>query len=286
MIARTLLVAFLLANQGRPVDPVTELAAVRNLYSAASFEDALARLTRIGPASSLQDEIDTYRALCLLALNRTPEAETVVEQILHRNPRYLPDETEVSPRLVTVFRTVRARLLPSIAKDLYASARSSFDGGRYDAASTQLHDLLAVIGGATDPAVADMKLLAEGFLKLTEAARAGVPISGSPMPTPAEPKPPIFSFADRGVWGPVEILRTVPQRASPKGTQPAIYQGLIEVVINERGRVESATMRRSIDPTFDAQLVAATAAWRFQPATRDGQPVKYRRSYEIIGYSR
>jgi len=59
-----------------------------------------------------------------------------------------------------------------------------------------------------------------------------------------------------------------------------------DVVIDEAGRVESATIRRSISAPFDAELLASTEKWRFQPATRNGQPVKYRRSYEVIGHSR
>ena len=296
MLARSLLIAFMLVTQVRPADPVTELAAVRNLYAAASFEEALGRLARLGPVPSLQDEVDTYRALCLLALNRGPEAERIVEQVLRRNPRYLPDEAEVSPRLVIVFRNVRTRMMPALAKELYASARRNFDDRRYEIASTQLHDLLTMVSGSTDPAVTDVKLLAEGFLKLTETARAGANASAGTnvSPTPPLPPPlgtlppsgPIYTFADRDVWGPVEILRHVPTWTAPRGTPPAIYQGLIEVVINELGHVESASIRRSIDKAFDAELIAATAAWRFQPATRNGQPVKYRRSYEIIGSSR
>jgi TonB family protein len=67
---------------------------------------------------------------------------------------------------------------------------------------------------------------------------------------------------------------------------PALYQGLVEIVIDEQGRVESACMRQPISATFDAEVLAYTDKWRFQPASKAGVAVKYRRSYEIIGHSR
>ena len=54
-----------------------------------------------------------------------------------------------------------------------------------------------------------------------------------------------------------------------------------QVVIDENGLVESAVlavyptdMRQAVSGTM---LLAAAKAWRFTPATKDGQPVKFRR---------
>ena len=95
--------------QARP-DPAAELAAVRTLYGAASFDEALARLSKAKLPAALLDQADTYRALCLLALGRSLEAERTIELLVRRNPAYLPDEADVSPKLVQVFRSVRARV--------------------------------------------------------------------------------------------------------------------------------------------------------------------------------
>ena len=277
----------LMSPQAKPVDPAAELAAVRTLYGAASFDEALARLSRFKPPDALQDQADTYRALCLLGLGRTREAEDVVEQLLQRNPKYLPDEGDVSPKLVLVFRSVRARLLPGAAKALYVTARTTYDANDFPLASTQFQELLLMIGDATDGGLADLKILAEGFQKLADAARSNAPGSpASPGAVNSMAKSPIYSILDRDVVAPVEITRMVPTMVTPKGAQPGLYQGLIEVIINENGRVESATVKRSITAAFDAELLAAAETWRFQPATRNAQPVKYRRAYEIIGHSR
>jgi len=277
--------------QPRPADPAAELAAVRQLYSAASFEEALARLSRAKLTEPLQDQGDTYKALCLLALGRSAEAERVIEQLLRRNPAYLPDEADVSPKLVQVFRAVRTRVLPETARGLYNAARASYDKGNFEQASKQMGELLTVIGNTNDGSLADLKLLGEGFQKLANAAKPTPPpgTGGTPPAPPtatAATKGPVYSILDRDVVAPVEISRVVPTMTTPKGTSPRLYQGLMEVIIDENGRVESATVRRAIDPTFDKELLAAAAKWRFQPASRAAKPVKYRRAYEIIGHSR
>lgn len=293
MMAVLLLVAAL-GVQDQRSDPQADFAAARTLYATAAYEDALERLGRIRDAGELRDQVDTYKALCLLALGRARESERVLEQILTRNPQYVPDEESVSPRLLVLFRTVRARILPPAARSLYATARASYDDGKFDIAAAQLRELLAILNAdESDSLLTDLKLLAEEFLRLAEG-NAGTSSrtveSGSAVerraPRVAPSNGPVYSMLDKGIAAPVEITRPVPIWTAPPGMQRALYQGLMEVVIDEAGRVESAVVRRSIAPSFDAELVAATASWRFQPASRNGTPVKYRRTYEIIGHSR
>jgi TonB family protein len=294
MIIAALLAAVLLSVQERPADPVAELATARTLYASASYEEALERLSRAAQSEGLLDEVDTYRALCLLALGRTSESERALEQILLRNPGYTLDDDEVSPRLVMVFQAVRARVLPTAARNLYAAARASYDDRKYEVAAAQLQELLVLISPANVPesavGLAELRMLSEGFLKLSEsmmgpaepASASGAEASGSS----AGPKAPVYSVLNRDVIAPVEISRPVPKWEAPRGTPKGLYQGLVEVVINEKGRIDSAVIRKSVSPSYDADLVHATGEWRFQPATKEGVPVKYRRFYEVILHSR
>lgn len=295
MVTAIVLSAVLLTIQDRPVDPVAELAAGRALYASAAYEKALERLARAGQGAGLIDEVDTYRALCLLALGRTSESERVLEVILMRNPRYSLDEDTVSPRLVDVFRAVRARVLPEAARNLYSAARASFDDRKYDVAVAQLRELQTLISPANVPesavGLADLRVLCEGFLKLAESLQASVaPAPAAALPvvgdTPPASTETVYSILNRDVVAPVEITRPVPALKTPSGGQQGLYQGLVEIVINAEGRVESAVIRKSITAGYDAELLAATAQWRFQPATRNGAAVKYRRAYEVILYSR
>jgi TonB family protein len=58
-------------------------------------------------------------------------------------------------------------------------------------------------------------------------------------------------------------------------------RGIIEVVIDEQGRVSFAAVRSSVHPMYDASLLAAARDWRYQPATFAGKPVKYRKMIQI-----
>ena len=99
-----------------------------------------------------------------------------------------------------------------------------------------------------------------------------------------EPPPPatIYSSDDAGVVPPVQTYPRYVESLGPDHPGASPFQ----VVIDENGLVESAAlaryptnMRQAVSGTL---LLAAAKAWRFQPATKDGYPVKYRR---IIWFS-
>jgi hypothetical protein len=47
------------------------------------------------------------------------------------------------------------------------------------------------------------------------------------------------------------------------------------VTIGETERVERAALARAVAPAMDDALVASALRWEYQPALRDGSPVKY-----------
>ena len=54
------------------------------------------------------------------------------------------------------------------------------------------------------------------------------------------------------------------------------------LVISERGTVDSAVLRDSVAVFYDDHLLGAAMDWKFKPATRNGQPVKFRKLLEIV----
>ena len=64
-----------------------------------------------------------------------------------------------------------------------------------------------------------------------------------------------------------------PETPAERVTQ---YHGYLSIVIDERGRVESATLLGSIHKRYDKPLLEAVPKWTFRPALKDGVAVRYR----------
>ncbi|HWP99424.1 MAG TPA: energy transducer TonB [Vicinamibacterales bacterium] len=53
---------------------------------------------------------------------------------------------------------------------------------------------------------------------------------------------------------------------------------MLDVIIDEQGRVESATIRESAHPQYDLELLKAARTWTYTPARRGDRPIKYRKT--------
>ena len=80
---------------------------------------------------------------------------------------------------------------------------------------------------------------------------------------------------------PVAIAQALPRATDATVPLGAAQTILLDIVIDETGRVERAEVRRSVNRLYEAQLVAATRGWRYTPATQAGRPVKYQRTLEV-----
>jgi TonB family protein len=293
-LAPLALVLTLLAQGPSATTSADDLAAVKDLYASASFEEALTRLANVQSRLS-PEQTEQYRALCLLGLGRSDEAEQSLQRLVEANPLYEIPESEVSPRLVTMYHDVRKRLLPATTRDLYAKAKTAFDAKQYASASSQFREMLALIGDADNSAdadLSDLKMLGEGFLKLSEgeviaaaqAAQAAAAARAAAAAAPVAPPPPSIYGADSvDVVPPVDVDRRLPPWNPPTVVARTMeYRGLLEVVVDERGMVESAVLRKPVTPTYDSVLLDAAKRWKFQPATLNGAPVKYRKTFDIV----
>jgi TonB family protein len=94
--------------------------------------------------------------------------------------------------------------------------------------------------------------------------------------------PRIYGGDDTSVTQPVVIRQDIPPwpRLPVPPVVPKI-KGLLEIVIGENGEVESAVLRRPMNKVFDESLLNAARRWKYQPATKDGKPVKFRKLIEI-----
>jgi len=288
-------------QQPSTLGPTVDLAAARAMYASGNYEDALNRLPAASSDAASIAEVDEYRALCLLALGRPAEAQRALEYLVVRQPLFKMSDTDMSPRLVAMFRDTRRRLLPDAAKDVYAKAKRAFEHQQYDDATTGFRGLLTLINdedmAPSASSVADLKLLAEGFLTLSEkesaAARAAAavqPASTAPpdavagsrttSDAPSSSAPPavrIYSDDDKEVEPPVEVSAPYPSWHPTGAAAAREYKGVLRIVVDEHGRIESAALVVPVAPAYDSLLLAAVKKWTFKPAQLDGTTVKYQR---------
>ena len=99
--------------------------------------------------------------------------------------------------------------------------------------------------------------------------------------TPAGPTPGrVYNADDDMVRPPVVVRQDIPP--VPQGLMAMVRpRGLVEVVIDEQGRVIGMSMRQSLHPAYDAQILSAARDWKYQPALYDGQPVRFRRLISV-----
>jgi len=290
------------------------LTAAKDLYASAAYEDALSTLTRLtssgGAAPDIARQVDEYRAFCLYALGRTAEAETVAEAIIRREPMTKLDAADVSPRLETMFANVRKRLLPSLIRERFRTARTALDEKNPTAAEPQLVEARLMIAdaeklGVKDEGLADLGVLVDGFLQLVRstadhrtspqpatpippegpaaAAIARQRIEPSPAPGPAVP-PRVYTVDDVGVTPPGVISQRVPTMTVDlaKITKAMNSSAILDVTVDEKGDVVEAVVRKSLNPSFDNLMVGAARRWKYRPAVKDGLPVRYTKTIVLV----
>ena len=298
-----LTVGLLLAAVPAALAAQDPLLAAKDLYASASYEEALTTLAGIeSPAGEIARQVDMYRAFSLYTLGRTAEAEKVAELLIRREP--LVELEEAAPRIEAMFQNVRKRLLPVLIRSEYRTARADLDGKKPESAKVHLNDARRMLAsaqklGAWDEGLADLQVLVDGFLDLTHAADQVSPPAPAPVVSPVASGPaqpiapplPVQRVAASSSYGPEDDGVTPPSIVDQR--TPAIPgqlrrilkgqtgTGVFDLLIDETGAVQQATVRTSIHPVYDAFIISASRSWKYLPATRNGTPVRYRKSIQI-----
>jgi hypothetical protein len=281
------------------------LANARQLYASADYKGALTMLNALlttSPSPQDRMSIELYRTFCLVAIGSTDEANKVVEAMVSRDPLYRPNMEDVPPRLRAVFSDTRKRMLPTLIQERYVIAKTAFDRGDFKSAAEGFTQVLIALSDpdiaptAKQPPLSDLRVLASGFSDLTVRALTPPPVQAAPAPVALQPEPPplaaaattappaaarlpiIYSQDDKNVQPAVAVKQDIP-------SYPArvIFDrvGVLEVIIDASGGVESAMMVEPIDPLYNRVLLAAAKTWLYRPARLDGAPVKYRKRIQI-----
>ncbi|MBA3297017.1 MAG: hypothetical protein H0U19_08775 [Acidobacteria bacterium] len=272
------------------------ITTARELYASARYDEALALLNglKTGEGSQASDlkTIEQYRSLCLLALGRADEAESAIAAVVTVDPFFAPTESEASPRVRAAFSDVRKKLLPGIAASSYTAAKQTFDRKEPAAAERMFRDLVRLLD---DPQMngrlADLRVLAGGFLDLATAAAAPPPApepASKPEPARTEARavraapaiPTVYGGEEPGIVAPVVLRQQVPNiPAAIIGMTKE--RGMLDVTIDEQGRVIAMTLRTVIHPLYDSLLLTSARDWKYRPATLNGVPVRFKKIIQI-----
>jgi TonB family protein len=264
------------------------LVAARELYASAEYHEALTMLDKLSGGDHSQDDrrtIELYRTLCLLAVGRRADADRAIETLVAYDPLYRPTTDDIPPRMRATFTDTRKRLLPAILQQKYADAKAAFDRGEFVSAVEGFKQVLDGLSDpdmgpvAAQPPLSDLRTLAAGFHELSVKASV-------PAPAPAAPEraatvaqaPRVYGIGEPNVVAPITIVQRVPPfrgRVLKEGA------GILEVIIDETGAVESARMRVPLNNAYDKLVLAAARSWQYQPATVQGVPVRFRKLVQV-----
>src|SRR5262249_8509716 len=146
----------------------------------------------------------------------------------------------------------------------------------------------------------DLKMLADGFLKLATAqlaAKAEAPKAAAPPPPATKPaaspagsedapaRSPIntaYGVEDKEVTPPVDVKCPMPELHPSTPAQMLDFPGVMRAVTSREGKVDSAPTAPAGHPAYDPLLLAAAKDWQYKPAIRDGQPVRYQKLIPFV----
>ena len=273
------------------------LEAARQLYASAEYTNALTMLNALSTSGSPREEqreIALYRTLCLLAVGRGAEADRAIESMVSADPLYRPDAGDIPPRMLKAIGEARKRMLPGILTDKYKESKAAFDRQDFKQAATGFKEMLDglsdpdISAAASQSPLADLKTLAIGFHELSSKAMVPMPVAAAkpavaeaallPPPAATIQAPKLYSADDRNVNPPQAIRQQIP--AFP-GRVTIAKSGVLEVVIDSSGNVESAMMRVPVNAQYDRMATSAAKSWQYQPATVDGKPVKFVKRIQV-----
>ena len=58
--------------------------------------------------------------------------------------------------------------------------------------------------------------------------------------------------------------------------------GMLDVVIDETGRVVDASVRQSLNSSFDVLMIRTARQWKYRPAMKDGVAVRYLKTLVLV----
>jgi len=151
--------------------------------------------------------------------------------------------------------------IPPRAEQEFVRARTLFDRKQFADAAAGFQRVIDILSnGELSPSSSTLRSTASELAALSLAAVSN-------------PDQRIYSRIDAGVTEPVPMREFLPREAAA-GAAPGNLS-VLELVIDTRGFVESVRLQDPQNRYRDRWWLNAAKTWRFQPALKDGQPVRF-----------
>lgn len=86
----------------------------------------------------------------------------------------------------------------------------------------------------------------------------------------------VFDTTDVNVMPPVTLNRRFPPIPAGRYETRRNNEGLVEAVVSATGEVETVKLLYPPNTVHESMILSAIKTWQFQPAVKDGRPVRYR----------
>lgn len=246
--------------------PPATLQQAIELYWNGEYERTLQLL---GPELADDEVVEghKYRAFSLVALGRNDEARAEFVALLEADPSHVLDAALVSPKIVGQFELSRQEFGAS----LFEQGKAAYFDGRYDEALALLEDLLEV-----DPS----SVLGREYVQLarerSDLERRTAALEPEEPDAPEEPDvdPNRVYNIGGSVTEPVVLRQSPPSYPQVEVRRRTQGEVILRLTIGRDGKVEGADLIRSLSPRLNAAAIRAARTWLYEPAQRNGQPVR------------
>lgn len=158
--------------------------------------------------------------------------------------------------------------------------------GRSEGSAPPTETLSTAATAATAATAVDAAAVDVDVATVVEVTEVEAPPSDpSPRPEPAQftPVPRLYTAADPDVTAPVAIDQRLPRWMPPNEMlRRRTFSGRVQIIVGADGRVMDAEIIQPSFSFYDEEVLRATRQWRYQPATKRGYPVQYRRTVDYV----
>jgi hypothetical protein len=208
------------------------------------------------------EELFASRAPTVSVAEPTERIRRVFDTRLLANPFYELSPQDATPEAIEALRDSKRVLLPSLARRDFLRSQAAFEMSDYEEAISYAERALQIIDdNDLQPIPSELR---DGVRQLLRQAREAR----------EREVDRVYTIADEGVVPPAELHRQLPTEP-PLGLAVGAV-GQLEMVIGRDGVVEVIRLHTPLNRFHERMIVSAAKAWRYEPATRRGLPVRFR----------